>query len=109
MDNYNHIFTYNNNKEFNINQINEYIKNNPNHKVLVKLNNTVGISSEMINKISKNIDIRIAGAFDDTRINNYKKARFYNEEHTKYVTCQEAYYNSVIYSRNETILILNEI
>ena len=63
----------------------------------------------MINKISKNIDIRIAGAFDDTRINNYKKARFYNEEHTKYVTCQEAYYNSVIYSRNETILILKEI
>ena len=109
MKEYDQIFAYNNN-EININEINKCIKKNPKHKILVELKNTKNINSELISKLEKNIYIRIAGAYDEKRMECYKRTKFhdkFNEEET--YTCKEFYYDSVIYSRNELIKILREI
>ena len=76
------------------------VKRNPN--VLVNFPNTIGLKSYMIRKFPENAQIRIAGAYDEDRLRRYKGVVFKPSNETAY----DLFYNSVIYSRNELIKIL---
>ena len=77
-----------------IDDINGFIKQNPNNELLIRLNNTCGIKSSDLIKIvdSKKITFRVAGGFDDDR-----KQRTNNFEY---------YENKNYYTRNELINII---
>ena len=91
------------NVPFDVNYVNNYCKKYPNSKILVEIQNTKGITSNMISQLDENVGIRIAGGYDEARLNRYKGAVFGNE------SVEDYYYNSVIYTRNETINILTAI
>lgn len=91
------------NAPLNIHWINEYCKNYPKEKILVEVNSTIGLNSKDLEALNNNVWIRIAGAYDEDRQNRYKREKFGNE------TCEEYYYESVIYSKLETIRILEAI
>ena len=77
-----------------IDDINGFMKQNPNNQLLIRLNNTCGIKSNDLLKIidSNNITFRIAGGYDEER-----KSRSNNFEY---------YENKNFYSRNELINII---
>ena len=93
---YQYKITFKLNEPFNINYIKKVCNQYPNSKILVEVQNTKGITSSMIRQLDSNIAIRIAGGFDDDRCKN---GYFTGNEYTE----------SVIYTRNETIKILEEI
>ena len=93
---YQYKITFSLNAPFDINYIKNVCNQYPNSKILVEVQNTKGITSSMIRQLSLNVAIRIAGGFDEERCKN---GYFGGNEYTK----------SVIYTRNETIKILEEI
>lgn len=95
--------TFKLNQPFNVSFIQKFCREHPNSKVLVEVQNTKGISSHMIRQLDPSVGIRISGGYDQERIDRYKGWVFDGE------ACEEYYLNSVIYSRNETIKILEEI
>ena len=101
--NYQYKITFKLNQPFDINYIKSICNQYPNSKILVEVQNTKGISSSMIKDLSSNVAIRVAGGYDEERITRYKGHMFGNE------TAEDYYYNSVIYTKNETIKILEEI
>lgn len=94
--NYQYKITFKLNEPFDINYIKNVCNQYPNFKILVEVQNTKGITSSMIRQLGSNVAIRIAGGFDETRCKN---GHFTGNEYTE----------SVIYTRNETIKILEEI
>lgn len=88
--------TFSLNETFDINYIKNVCNQYPNSKILVEVQNTKGISSSMIRQLGSNVAIRIAGGFDEDRCKN---GHFTGNGYTE----------SVIYTRNETIKILEEI
>lgn len=98
--NYTYKITIKLNEPFDINFINNFCNQHPNDKVLVEVQNTKGISSSMIRRVNPNVAIRIAGGYDDNRISRYGKDLDWDEDYYK---------EAVIYTRNETIKILEEI
>lgn len=97
---YDYKITFSLNEPFDINYIKNVCSQHPNSKILVEVQNTKGISSSMIRQLGSNVGIRIAGGYDEERINRYGKdlhwtSNFYND--------------AVIYTKNETIKILEEI
>ena len=97
---YQYKITFKLNEPFDINYIKNVCNQYPNSKILVEVQNTKGISSSMIRQLSSNVAIRIAGGYDAERISRYGKdlhrsSNYYNE--------------AVIYTKNETIKILEEI
>lgn len=101
--NYQYKITFKLNQPFDINYIKSVCNRYPNSKILVEVQNTKGITSSMIRQLSSNVAIRIAGGYDEERIARYRGLFFGNE------STQDYYYNSVIYTKNETIKILEEI
>lgn len=97
------LIKFNLDEPFDINYIKSRCNQYPNYKILVEVQNTKGITSSMLKQLDENIGIRIAGAYDEERISRYKGQTFGKE------TTEDYYYNSVIYTRNETIKILEEI
>lgn len=85
---------------FNVNYVNNICKHYPNSKILIEVQNTKGISSTMLKQLNSNILIRIAGGYDTDRINRYGKDLFWSSNY---------YYDSVIYTQNETIKIVEEM
>ena len=100
---YQYKITFNLNEPFDINYIKNVCKQYPNSKILVEVQNTKGMTSSMIRQLGSNVAIRIAGAYDEERISRYKGQTFGGE------TTEDYYYNSVIYTKNEAIKILEEI
>ena len=93
---YQYKITFKLNEPFDINYIKNVCNQYPNFKILVEVQNTKGITSSMIRQLGSNVSIRIAGGFDEARCKN---GHFTGNEYTE----------SVIYTRNETIKILEEI
>ncbi len=91
--------TFDSNKPFDINYIKNVCNQHPNSKILVEVQNTKGITSSMIRQLGSNIAIRIAGGYDDERCRN----GFGRENGQSY------YHDAVVYSKNETIKIIEEI
>ena len=93
---YQYKITFKLNEPFDINYIKNVCNQYPNFKILVEVQNTKGITSSIIRQLGSNVAIRIAGGFDEARCKN---GHFTGNEYTE----------SVIYTRNETIKILEEI
>lgn len=93
---YQYKITFKLNEPFDINYIKNVCNQYPNSKILVEVQNTKGMTSSMIRQLGSNVAIRIAGGFDEDRCKN---GHFTGNEYTE----------SVIYTRNETIKILEEI
>lgn len=91
------------NEPFDVNYVNNVCRQHTNGKVLVEIQNTFGINSQLLERLDSNVSIRIAGAYDDTRLNIYINQTFGNED------CKTYYYDSVIYTRNEAIKIVQEM
>lgn len=98
--NYQYKITFSLNEPFNVNYINNICNQHSNSIILVEVQNTKGISSSMIRGLNSNVVIRIAGGYDADRISRYGKDLHWSSN----------YYNeAVIYTKNETIKILEEI
>lgn len=96
---YQYKITFKLNEPFDINYITNVCNQYPNSKILVEVQNTKGISSSMIRQLSSNVSVRIAGGYDSERISRYGKDLHWSSN----------YYNeAVIYTRNETIKIIEE-
>ena len=93
---YQYKITFKLNEPFDINRIKNVCNQYPNSKILVEVQNTKGLKSSELRKLDPNVSIRIAGSFDEERCKN---GHFTGND----------YYNSVIYTRNESIKILEEI
>lgn len=93
---YQYKITFKLNEPFDINYIKNVCNQYPNSKILVEVQNTKGMTSSMIRQLGSNVAIRIAGGFDEDRCKN---GHFTGNGYTE----------SVIYTRNETIKILEEI
>ncbi len=91
------------NEPLDINRINNVCRQYPNSPILVEIQNTKGITSSMIRQLNPNVAIRIAGSYDKDRLERYKGCSFKTE------SLEDYYYNSVIYTRNETIKILEQM
>lgn len=97
---YQYKITFKLNEPFDINYIKNVCNQYPNSKILVEVQNTKGISSSIIRQLNSNVAIRIAGGYDAERISRYGKDLHWSSN----------YYNeAVIYTKNETIKILEEI
>ncbi len=104
--NYHQKLTLKPNEVFDINYINyiNYIcSHNPNKNILVEVANTKSLNSAILKNMSPNISFRIAGAYDKERLDIYQNQIFGNEN------AKEYYYDSVIYTKNETIKIIEEM
>lgn len=99
-NNYKFEIIYKAGQKFNVNFINKLCNENPNCKMLVVIPNTYGITSEDIKKLNLDVDIRVLGGYDEQRIDRFGKDIHW--EHFYYI-------NSVIYSKNEMIIILEQI
>lgn len=82
-------------------QIENILKANPNEDIVLEVNNSKELNQEIIRKLfylngSNKLFIRIVGAYDDERVNNYPSYRNFHTEDN-------------IYSLNETRSILSEI
>ena len=104
MNEYRAMLTFEPNEPFDINEVIRFCNKYPNQKLLIQVENTKGITSNEISKLPLNVSIRIAGANNEQRLENYKDVKYVSGE-----TCEEMHFKSVIYTRNETIKILEEI
>jgi hypothetical protein len=102
-NNYQYKITFKLNEPFDVNFVNEYCNKYPNAKILVEVQNTKGITSDMIRRLNPNVGIRVAGGYDEDRIRRHGNLHFRGGETGEYYT------SAVIYTRNETVKILEEI
>ena len=92
------------NKTIEIDLLNELVKEYPSIPVIVMINNTKEITKEVLYKLDEKIKIRIAGSYDDERIEKQKNTRFKGGK-----SGEDFYFWTVVYTRNETINIINEL
>lgn len=88
---------------FDINQAIKCASDFRNKKILIEVPNTKGMNSKDIKRLPDNVAIRIAGGYDKERVERRKDWKFKNGETGEYYT------NAVIYSKNETIKILEQL
>lgn len=100
---YQYVIPFKENSPFSIDYVNEICNKHPNNKFLIEVQNTRGITSSILRKLAPNSAIRIAGGYDEERVNRNKNVRFVNGETGDYYT------EAVIYTKNEAIKILEEI
>ncbi len=101
---YDRTFNFNTIDQKVIDYVNEIKKNNPGITILINIPNTKGISSELLKGLDSKVCIRIAGGNDNDRLEKRKNVVFNNGE-----TAEEYYWDAVIYTRNETIKIIEEL
>ena len=85
-------------------KISEFYRVYPLMTIILETPSTKGAISSFIEKIDNRVKIRIASAYDDERLE-----AFANVVYKSGATCKEAYYDSVIYTRNETVRIFLSI
>ncbi len=90
--------------ESTINYINN-IANSGNDNILIEIPNTKGISSNLIRKLDNKVSIRVVGGYTDEVVNNMRNVVWGNTSFSAYDT----YYNSVIYTKNELVSIIEEL
>lgn len=99
--------SYDDNRDFDVNEINERCKKYPNEDILVIVPNTKGLTPSMINALNDHVYIRVTGVFDDLRVTTQQGISFVNNQDRK--SAVDFYFSTVIYSKTELIEILNEI
>ena len=99
--------SYDDNRDFDVNEINERCKKYPNEDILVIVPNTKGLTPSMIKALNDHVYIRVTGAFDDLRVTTQQGISFVNNQDRK--SAVDFYFSTVIYSKTELIEILNEI
>ena len=92
--------TYALNEPFDVNYVNRECSQRPNSNVLIIVQNTKGITSDMIRRLPTNCAIRIAGGYDKSRIARYGKDIQWSSNY---------YFEATTYSKNETIRIIEEM
>lgn len=85
---------------FDVEFVNNAVKQFPNNEIFVQIFNTKGISSEELKKISPKVRIRVIGGYTQERINNCAWRRPNNGKY---------YTDAVIYSREELLHIIIEM
>ena len=85
-------------------KISDFYRSYPLSTIILQVPSTKGAVSSLVEKIDNRVKIRIASAYDDERIETFK-----NVIYKSGATWKEAYFDSVVYTRNETIRILREI
>lgn len=85
-------------------KISDFYRSYPLSTIILQVPSTKGAVSSLVEKIDNRVKIRIASAYDDERIEAFK-----NVIYKSGATWKEAYFDSVVYTRNETIRILREI
>lgn len=90
--------------ESTINYINN-IANSGNDNILIEIPNTKGISSNLIRRLDNKVSIRVAGGYTDEVVNNMRNVVWNGTSFSAYDT----YYNSVIYTKNELVSIIEEL
>ena len=98
--NYRYTITFKENEPFNVNYVNDCYRKYPNDNILVEVANTKGITSNMLRQLNPRAVIRIAGGYDKKRVEQYKHVKYKGGETGEY------FYTAVIYTRNETIKIV---
>lgn len=63
-----------------INQINVLKSQNPQQKILIEIQNTKGISSQLLNTLNQDIYIRIEGGYDKAIANRLGQIKDFYEE-----------------------------
>lgn len=101
--NYQYKITFELNQPFDIDFINNACKRYSDNTILVEVQNTKGITSDMLRQLNPNIYIRVAGGYDKDRVERRKDVLFNGGETGRYYT------DAVIYTRNETIKIVEEM
>ena len=84
--------------------IESFVTRNPSIDFVINTPSTKGVSSSLVQKLHPKVKIRIASSYDEERLENFKDVHYNSGE-----DCKAAYFDSVIYTRNETIKILREI
>lgn len=84
-----------------IQELNDMRRKNPSQRILVEIPNTKGISSELLEKLSPRISIRIAGAYDKKLVERRKGVRYVSGETGQYYT------DAVIYTKYEAVEIVS--
>lgn len=101
---YQYKITFKLGEDFDVNYVNRICRQYPNARILVEVQNTKGITSQMLRKLtSNNFSIRIAGGYDQERCERRKDIKFNNGEDGSY------YNDAVIYTKNEAIKIVEAI
>lgn len=102
------VVDYNFRDKVDVKELNEQIESitsrNPHIDYVINIPSTIGVSSSFVEKLHPKVKIRIAGGYDKERLEGFKEVKYDNGE-----DCNAAYFDSVIYTRNETIKILREI
>ena len=96
----------NDNKKFNnesIEALNKACASHPNVKVAIEISSTKYLSSDLINKLPKNILIRVAGGYDEERVERNKNKIYDDGESGIF------YEESVVYTKDELVAIVKEI
>lgn len=92
-----------------INRINVILKKFPKAKILLEVPNTLYLNERVLKELNPSVKIRIAGAYNQERLDIYKNETWKDKSGKNESDCKEYYYDSVIYSKNETLLILKAI
>ena len=100
---YQYKITFDYNEPLDIDFINNVCKKYPNKNILVEVKNTKGITSSELKNLNSSVKIRVSGGYDEQRVKINKGKQYKTGETGEY------YENSVIYTRNELIKILEEI
>lgn len=79
----------------------EYAKNG--NRLTIEIPNTKGVTKEILLKLNPGIKIRVAGGYDDERLKAYEM-----NNGMDYIRAND-WYNGVIYTRNETIKIVEQL
>lgn len=85
---------------FDVSYVNNFCMRNRGKRILVEVQNTRDITSNMLKQLIPDVKIRIAGGYDQERIDRYGKDINFSSNYYK---------DAVIYTRNEAIKILEEI
>ena len=87
-------------EKFDIDYVINACRRNPNVSFILEIPNTVGVSQSDLRRLPSNVvSIRVAGAYDDERLQAYKHSPHRVKDN----------YESVIYSKNEVICFIDEM
>ena len=92
-----------------IRKINSILRDNPKANILLEVPNTLYLSENILDSLDPKVKIRIAGAYDKERLDIYSNYEWTDKFTKEKVGCKEYYFDSVIYSRNESKLLLEAI
>ena len=84
--------------ESDIEFVNNIYRSNKEKKVLIEIENTKGLSSELLKKLDEDIFIRVESGYDKNRIDMYEGVIFSDGTNADYLYDSVSYFGSYIIS-----------